>query len=651
MYLRTLALRAMTLAAATLTLVGVTSVVTAPAHAGQVGVTISITGAGFVRVVEGTVADNVFGECNASENAANPTATKTCARMRSEAPFEAWLWLRPYPSYGWKISPSGWRGCDKTRVHLGVTECGVGSGAFSSDERTPSITFYDDTPPTLTLLAAEPAERTDRTARIEFSANERVNAYCRIDGGDWMGCKSPFLPTFATDGAHQVDVQVVDLSQNPSEVISRSIELVDTVIEHGPPALTNSTTAPFTFSTRGGRTFQCSLDDGDLTYCGSGPRAAHSFAGLADGRHTVLVWAHGTTADPVPAIHAWVVDTVAPETTLVERRVLGKQARFATSLSGATAQECRITRDGAVGAWSTCTSPVELRDLADGTYTIEIRAKDAAGNVDPTPASHTWTVDEAPTDPDPTDPDPTDPDPTDPDPTDPDPGSPTDPGPIGPGPTTPSAPAPQPAPQDTVAPDTALTTGPAEATFVTSDRTALGWSATEGATAYVCTLDGAPLACSGTATELTGLAAGTHRFSVAAIDAAGNRDATPATRSWTVPIASRALKHGKGWKERRAATAYAGSYATSRRRGAVLSTRVRGARAVALVATTGRRHGTVKVYAGTKLLGTVRLSARRSGTRRVLPVATLPAPYTGRIRVVVARAGKQVRIEGLGIAS
>jgi large repetitive protein len=51
--------------------------------------------------------------------------------------------------------------------------------------------------------------------------------------------------------------------------------------------------------------------------------------------------------------------------------------------------ECRL--DG--GSWSPCTSPTTYEGLLDGTHTFDVRAKDAAGNEDPTPATHTWTVD------------------------------------------------------------------------------------------------------------------------------------------------------------------------------------------------------------------------------------------------------------------
>lgn len=55
---------------------------------------------------------------------------------------------------------------------------------------------------------------------------------------------------------------------------------------------------------------------------------------------------------------------------------------------GATFQ-CKID----AAAFSACSSPKEYTNLPDGPHTFYVRAKSADGNVDPTPASFTWTVD------------------------------------------------------------------------------------------------------------------------------------------------------------------------------------------------------------------------------------------------------------------
>src|SRR5256886_16755140 len=49
---------------------------------------------------------------------------------------------------------------------------------------------------------------------------------------------------------------------------------------------------------------------------------------------------------------------------------------------------CRL--DG--GAFAPCVSPRSYSALGFGDHNFEVRATDAAGNTDPTPASYAWTV-------------------------------------------------------------------------------------------------------------------------------------------------------------------------------------------------------------------------------------------------------------------
>jgi hypothetical protein len=86
------------------------------------------------------------------------------------------------------------------------------------------------------------------------------------------------------------------------------------------------------------------------------------------------------------------VDTTPPDTTIASGptgTVSGSSVRFAFSSSEAGSTfECKL--DGA--AYSACTSPKDYTNLSNGSHTFEVRATDAAGNTDATPATRTFTI-------------------------------------------------------------------------------------------------------------------------------------------------------------------------------------------------------------------------------------------------------------------
>ncbi len=196
-------------------------------------------------------------------------------------------------------------------------------------------------------------------------------------------------------------------------------------------------------------------------------------------------------ADQTPASFAWSVDTTAP-TTQIDTHPLAisssADASFAFSAddgsgSGVASFQCR--RDSAeVADWEPCSSPKAYKALAEGAHTFEVRAIDAAGNADATPASYSWGI-------------------------------------------------------DTKAPTTQIDSNPAalsasaNAEFAFSGADAGG----SGLASLQCRLDSSSpadwQACTSPKTY-TGLSDGAHTFEVRALDQAGNADQTPASFAWSV---------------------------------------------------------------------------------------------------------------------
>jgi hypothetical protein len=175
----------------------------------------------------------------------------------------------------------------------------------------------------------------------------------------------------------------------------------DTAITSGPSNPTRLASATFAFtSTKANSTFACSLDAAAFTACSSGILYAGP---LADGSHTFQVRATdlaGNT-DPTPASFTWTVDTTAPD-TIITASIASPTTATSASFSftsdepaGTTGTTYACSLDGAV--FSACTSPQPYVALALGSHTFSVRATDAAGNVDATPASVTWLIGTTPT--------------------------------------------------------------------------------------------------------------------------------------------------------------------------------------------------------------------------------------------------------------
>src|SRR5204862_483428 len=131
-----------------------------------------------------------------------------------------------------------------------------------------------------------------------------------------------------------------------------------------------------------------------------------SYSALGFGDHNFEVRATDAAGntDPTPASYAWTVgfltppDTTPPDTTITAappaRSNSGSASFSFTSTEAGSSFACQL--DG--GAFAPCVSPQSYSGLANGSHTFQVRATDAAGNTDPTPASYAWTVDTTPPD-------------------------------------------------------------------------------------------------------------------------------------------------------------------------------------------------------------------------------------------------------------
>jgi len=170
-------------------------------------------------------------------------------------------------------------------------------------------------------------------------------------------------------------------------------------------------------------------------------------------------------------------DTTPPDTsTTISPPPLTNQRNASFGFASTEANSTfEISVDGA--AFFSATSPFQLSNVGDGLHVLAVRARDAAGNVDPTPASVAWTVDTQP-------------------------------------------------------PDTTLTSATPLVTNSTS--ASFQFASSKPNSFFEVSIDGGSFGPRTSPLNLAGLAEGLHAVHVRAVDAAANVDPTPASFAWTV---------------------------------------------------------------------------------------------------------------------
>jgi hypothetical protein len=252
------------------------------------------------------------------------------------------------------------------------------------------------TPPETILSAAPTGLVRSRSASFTFSSSVAgVSFQCSLDGGAFAPCTSPASYTGLTDGAHVFDVRAVDASGNVDPTPGHAAWSIDAtapsaVIAAGPRERTSAARATFWFSAERGARLDCSLDGGAFARCSSPAR----YSGLRAGRHTFRVRATDAAgnADPSPTRWTWTIDRTPPRTTITRGPKSGTTSRTATLYfrSSEPGSTFRCSLDGR--AYAVCTSPLRRSRLPRTTHTFRVRAVDAAGNVDRTPATYRWRI-------------------------------------------------------------------------------------------------------------------------------------------------------------------------------------------------------------------------------------------------------------------
>ncbi len=217
---------------------------------------------------------------------------------------------------------------------------------------------------------------------------------CALDGDVPAACTSPFVASaLLGEGDHSFTVTAFNGLGKPDPdppVQHFTVDLTAPVTAFVLPlVLTSNPTPVFSFTTETGATTACALDGGPSAPCTS----PFTTAPLDDGDHTLSVTATDAAGNVElqPASHTFAVDTTAPDTTITAGpdSVTGDLApTFAFTASEAgTTFTCNFDDDDPAAGVPCDGHFTPSGPLDDGDHAFSVTATDAAGNVDPTPAT------------------------------------------------------------------------------------------------------------------------------------------------------------------------------------------------------------------------------------------------------------------------
>ena len=276
--------------------------------------------------------------------------------------------------------------------------------AYGNVEATPATHDWTiDTVAPDTTIATKPVDpSTTATGAFTFTSDETPATFeCKLDAGAWAACTASYTTPVLADGAHTLSVRATDAAGNvdatpASYTWGISTTAPVTTIATHPDEHSNSPTGGFTFTnTASPVSYECKLDTGAWVPCD----ASYTTPTLQDGPHTLSVRSSqsvtdaGAIVEDPPVVFTWTIDTVAPDTTIATKPEDPSGSAIGvftfTSNEDPVTYECKLD----TGDWALCTASYSTPVLVNGSHTLQVRATDAAANVDATPATYTWMVD------------------------------------------------------------------------------------------------------------------------------------------------------------------------------------------------------------------------------------------------------------------
>ena len=414
----------------------------------------------------------------------------------------------PSDTFECSLNGAAFQPCSSPQTYPGLADGSYNFRVRATDllgntDQTPAERNFtvDATPPETTINSGPSGTVSTSEVTFTFSSSKPSPTYfCKFDDDEPAPCTSPHDSAVLEDGNHTFSVFAQDSAGNtdPTPAIRNfsvntgsggDVTAPQTTIDSAPQGTIATDSAQITFhSSEFNSTYQCRVDSGLFEPCGSldcteASPCTYDLSGLGDGPHVFRVFAVDESGndDETPAQHSFNVDTTVPDTTITQgpdgTTIPGPSATFAFEADEPGANfDCKLDD----GDFVTCGSPHTYNSLSAGPHVVQVRARDNAGNVDASPDSRSFTVEEP----------------------------------------------------DTQAPETIITGGPSG--VISSSSTSFTFESNEPGASFECRIDGDGFAPCSSPRSYPVLGEGSHTFVVRAIDTFSNADPTPASRSFTV---------------------------------------------------------------------------------------------------------------------
>ncbi|MEK9182905.1 MAG: Ig-like domain-containing protein [Patescibacteria group bacterium] len=324
-------------------------------------------------------------------------------------------------SWGWSAESSGtsqtlYGVSAKTNAASFIDAWAVGAGGviLRYDETPPNppsglikTTANSDNTPSFTWLASlDDVSGTYGTGVIKYEYSVDGAAY--VNNGNNLSLTLSIL----ADGAHSISVRAMDTAANNSQVSTVNFTI------NTAPADTSAPSGSFTINGGVGATNSTSVSlsltctdnigcmqmqvstDGTLDTEPWEAYAASKSVSIpsGDGSKFVRIKFKDAAGNTSPQSNVSIIldtttqDTVISSSSKPAQSTTATTAAFAFGFTGTSITSVTFECKFDSGSFSSCASPITYGSLSVGSHTFQVRTIDAAGNIDLSPDSYTWTI-------------------------------------------------------------------------------------------------------------------------------------------------------------------------------------------------------------------------------------------------------------------